>query len=448
MNAMRHSGVVVALALAACCPAAAQGRLLRPGQTAPPLELRAVLQGPPLTELRSVHRRDRPLVLEFWATWCRPCVAELDHLNRLAEQFAGRVDFLLVSTEAASRVRAFLEQHPVRGWVAVEDGETARAYGVYALPTAFVIGSGRIELVLHPAELTPALLEGLLQHRLEWPPPGPALIAGQDPMLALHPPATLFAEVRREVLPAGTEAALALDLAQGRMTAIGVPAWLLLGLAFASPPREPADAPWLAGHGLSAEGTDGLLAAYMLHGWPSARLLGKEWLPEGRFTVVLDQPGNKAALLYGTLRRLLEQAWAVRTERSTALLQVLVLHREQEARAQPPAVAGRLTLYRSSSGVELEAATAADLARWIELALNRPVVEETGLSGRYDFLLPEPLTLPALEEALRRYGLHLEAGRRAVPVVRIVRRRSGQSSKGAPGPLQASPAAPVDRRHP
>jgi thiol-disulfide isomerase/thioredoxin len=425
MNVMRHSGIAAVLALAIGCSALAQGRPLRTGQTAPPLELRAVLQGPPLDALGRAPHGDRLLVLEFWATWCQPCVAELDHLNRLADRFAGRVDFLLVSTEAADRVRAFLAQHPVRGWVAVEDGQTARAYGVYVLPTAFLIRSGRVELEVHPAELTPGLLEGLLQHRLPWPDhPGPALIAGQDPMLALHPPAMLFAEVRPEAASAAEQAALALDLRRDRITALALPAWFLFGVAFAGLRDAAADVPWLSGQSLSAVGTDGLLAAYVLHGWPSARLVGREALPEGRFTVVLDQPGGKAALLSGTLRRLLEQAWAVRAERSTAVLQALILRRKHGARAQPPAVTTRQAVYRTAGAVELDAATAADLARWIELTLERPVVDETGLSGRYDFVLPQPLTVPTLETALRGYGLELDAGQRPVPVVRIVRARS------------------------
>ena len=45
-----------------------------------------------------------PVVISFWATWCKPCLKELPHLNRLAGQYAGRISVLAVSTDASKSV--------------------------------------------------------------------------------------------------------------------------------------------------------------------------------------------------------------------------------------------------------------------------------------------------------------------------------------------------------
>jgi thiol-disulfide isomerase/thioredoxin len=58
--------------------------------------------------------RGQPLVLNFWATWCPPCVKEMPELDRFAQAFAargGRVVGLAVDNPTA--VRAYLQRAPV-----------------------------------------------------------------------------------------------------------------------------------------------------------------------------------------------------------------------------------------------------------------------------------------------------------------------------------------------
>lgn len=53
-----------------------------------------------------------PVVLSFWATWCRPCLKELPQLDALAGRFAGRVGFLAVNadnTKAVAKVAPYLQ---------------------------------------------------------------------------------------------------------------------------------------------------------------------------------------------------------------------------------------------------------------------------------------------------------------------------------------------------
>jgi cytochrome c biogenesis protein CcmG/thiol:disulfide interchange protein DsbE len=45
-----------------------------------------------------------PVVINFWATWCKPCLKEMPHMNRLAGEFAGQVTFLAINADASKAV--------------------------------------------------------------------------------------------------------------------------------------------------------------------------------------------------------------------------------------------------------------------------------------------------------------------------------------------------------
>jgi thiol-disulfide isomerase/thioredoxin len=92
--------------------------------------------------------RGRTVVVNFWATWCEPCRAEMPSLERLRAQFpAGTVAVLTVDVgESPERVRTFLAETGVKLPVLLDpQGETAGAWKVVGFPSSFVIGpDGRI----------------------------------------------------------------------------------------------------------------------------------------------------------------------------------------------------------------------------------------------------------------------------------------------------------------
>jgi thiol-disulfide isomerase/thioredoxin len=102
-------------------------------------------------ELAMSAFRGRPLVLNFWATWCPPCVSELPLLDRSHRtQPAGGWQVVGLAVDKLGPVREFLQKHPVEfpvGLVGIDGIELARQLGNQgsALPFTVVFGRrGRI----------------------------------------------------------------------------------------------------------------------------------------------------------------------------------------------------------------------------------------------------------------------------------------------------------------
>jgi thiol-disulfide isomerase/thioredoxin len=92
--------------------------------------------------------RDRVVLMNFWATWCEPCRAEMASIQKLQERLAGRpFTVLLVNYgEARARVADFANRGPIGATILLDPNPDApRAWRVRVLPSSFLIGlDGRV----------------------------------------------------------------------------------------------------------------------------------------------------------------------------------------------------------------------------------------------------------------------------------------------------------------
>lgn len=110
--------------------------------------------------------RGRVVLVDFWATWCPPCVASMPTLQRLHERYsdAGLV-VLGVNQEAGEEVmvRDFLAKKGITFPSVMDDGHIARDYGVFSFPTSFLIGRDGVVRSIHRGVAIEARLTGPIE---------------------------------------------------------------------------------------------------------------------------------------------------------------------------------------------------------------------------------------------------------------------------------------------
>lgn len=137
---------------------------LGPGDNAPALQLAKFVQGDPIGEFREGHI----YIIEFWATWCSPCLQTLPYVAELQDKYSEHVTVIGVTAENEQTVTRFLneEMDGKATWadslnfrIALDDEratqklwrETSEDEG---LPFAMIIGrTGLIEWKGHPTTM-------------------------------------------------------------------------------------------------------------------------------------------------------------------------------------------------------------------------------------------------------------------------------------------------------
>jgi cytochrome c biogenesis protein CcmG/thiol:disulfide interchange protein DsbE len=114
------------------------------GRVAPRFALRAVGTGE-VIDIESL--RGKPVVLNFWATWCMPCHAEHPILQQAARALGPDVQFVgVVFGDTEENIQAFIRERGEAYPTLLDDkGKTSIAYGVGGVPETFFIDrSGKI----------------------------------------------------------------------------------------------------------------------------------------------------------------------------------------------------------------------------------------------------------------------------------------------------------------
>ncbi len=171
-----RTAFTILTALAISGIASAQGSLTI-GDKAPKFPVAGFVKGNKIDHLEL----GKTYVIEFWATWCGPCIASMPHLSEMADKYQGKVNFVSVNTwdynKDANRVPETEETHVKRvgDWVAkntekmrynivrddVNDTISTtwmRAAGQNGIPCAMIVNAqGKIAWIGHPMSMAEPL---------------------------------------------------------------------------------------------------------------------------------------------------------------------------------------------------------------------------------------------------------------------------------------------------
>jgi thiol-disulfide isomerase/thioredoxin len=147
---------------------------LLPGDPAPALKADGWIKGNAINNFQ----KGKVYVVEFWATWCGPCIKVMPHLSDLADKYRGKIEFISVNTADYNRndkgeVSETNEAHKarVKDWVAKNDDKMRynlayddvsntinktwmKPAGRNGIPCAFIVNQeSQIAWVGHPSEM-------------------------------------------------------------------------------------------------------------------------------------------------------------------------------------------------------------------------------------------------------------------------------------------------------
>ena len=182
---MRQLGKSLRIALGLCALTALQShaQLQQPPQQQQQAVIRFVRDPDPAPELKAKDLNGQDLNLEaykgkvvllnFWATWCGPCRAEITSLIRLQEAYKDRLQIIGMDVDDdEEQLRAFAKNQGINYPVAMTSLPVRLAYGgIGALPTLFVINRDSKVVQKHVGLFNPALYEIEVRALLDMPVP-------------------------------------------------------------------------------------------------------------------------------------------------------------------------------------------------------------------------------------------------------------------------------------
>ncbi len=147
---------VLVLAAGATLFAAANKTMV--GQKLPELRLDYVGKKPDVA--------GKPMILEFWATWCGPCRQSIPHLNEIYKKYKDKGLVIVgVTDEDNQTIRKFTKSVPMDYFPATDrGGKLSAEFGVQGIPHAVLINkSGEIVWEGHPMSLKDGDVEKIVQ---------------------------------------------------------------------------------------------------------------------------------------------------------------------------------------------------------------------------------------------------------------------------------------------
>jgi len=172
------------LALLACIPLATLGGkapMIQVGEKPPALDFRIYSGDSTLPGIRWEDLKNRAVIIDFWATWCSPCIKSFPHLNAMVEQFADQpITFLSITYEPPRLITPFLAKHQLESVIGIDDDFAMfKSFGAWGIPMLVAVNrEGRIACVIHPKHLTADLINEVLAGEIpdvpqaeRWPDP-------------------------------------------------------------------------------------------------------------------------------------------------------------------------------------------------------------------------------------------------------------------------------------
>lgn len=375
---------------------------------APPLRFSQVFNAPAGTRTDWAALRGKVVVMEFWATWCGPCVAAIPQWNELAARLDPK-KFQLITvdeSESAEKVSDFLHRKPMAGWAGVDrTGLVSKTYGVSAIPATMIVDQrGRFVAATTPEHLTADDLNAVFDgHKRQFGPP-----------------------------PEANRMAVRLPKAAEAKSVSGETPLFEIRLTSARPGTDPFT-------GVANDTFEKRVVSAMdliADAWQvdNARIDWRGGNKQGLYNLRVTIPGLERLWSFALYQQDVSLALRVKAHQEQETRQVLVLKTTENARALLKDTslgpdAGKLCGYDGGRFV-IQNVGLQDAAQELEKLFGIPVVNETAHDGRVEVsVAAREGDLPGLKEALaKQAGLALTEETRPVEMLVVEDEPDGTSN--------------------
>lgn len=83
--------------------------------------------------------KNKTILVNFWATWCPPCIAEMPSLQKLYDDYKDKVDFLLITHDSSEKVKEFMTRNGYHMPVYYQEENLPKALFSKTIPATFLI---------------------------------------------------------------------------------------------------------------------------------------------------------------------------------------------------------------------------------------------------------------------------------------------------------------------
>ncbi len=342
------------------------------GRPAPALNLTQIMQAPAGSAATQDALRGKATVLEFWATWCAPCVEAIPHWNKLVQRFQDRpIRFLSITDESPEVIARFLKDKPMSGWIGLDgQGKTFDSFMVEARPTTVLVdANGMVRAIGHPKALTEASLDDLLAGK----PVTITLESGGADTQAL--PQSIFEISIRPASPISVT-----HTSPGGRVKYGK-GFITYSISLAS-----------------------ILS--QIYGVPASRVLGEEWVGRDAYDVALVLPGP-AVKEADALKIALEMGFRAQVHKVTRDVPVYELRRIAGTDLTATLATGRTHTEGTAGNRQIHALPLSWIVNLAPRDLG-PIFDETGIKGNFDYSLKWDPSDPQSFLAAVREGTGLE----------------------------------------
>lgn len=358
------------------------------GTPAPPLDSLQLVQAPQGAKSDWKHLRGKVVILEFWATWCSPCVASLPHLNQLVESLdPAKFQFISIDDEGPKAVQKFITRKKMSGWVGVDtSGGIFAWYGIRSRPTTVIVdGNGKIVAITQMESVSTADL---------W-----AVAKGRS--VAFKPASEIITTNRSPSLESTSQPLFAISISKA------APA------AKASQVNHPP-----TGTDFLGNDADGLITnAFNIF---ENRYVLKGTLPDGRYDLRMNFVDIPNTVITSTIQQAVLSGLHLQIQQKTVIQNAYILRATNTSKKllSPSASTHKVKRGYWHGIYILMNGTMDDLAYVLATGLETPVLNETGISGAFDARFKTARNdLESVNAALKEeLGLELVPGNQHMPL--------------------------------